>query len=159
MMIGHVEWYHDVDEENTSRHTTAHPSMTEIDRLLAQLDAWAYPSFRLARDGEGKRHPKLTVYGGPHGYAIWLSLGNQDGQPTGEMISYSDPRLRDSSQTCHSIGRTYPGIEIEEHLLTTDSELVKVLINYFAMTGYWKPEVPFIVERDDDDGVVRQYDQ
>jgi hypothetical protein len=159
-MIKHLSWYHDLTEEEAVCLTMSNPSMTDILRLLYRLDAEEYPSLTLSLDEKGERFPKLFVYGGPSGYAISLSQGDQDGNCAFAMLTFVNPDTRDLPASCYRVvGRTYPGCEIEERFFTEDANLIRSVIEHFADTGLWKPGVPFIVERDDDDDLQREYTQ
>jgi hypothetical protein len=126
---------------------------------LYRLDAEEYPSLTLALDEKGELFPKLLVSGGSSGYAVSLSPGDDKGRPAGEMLSYVNPDTHDLPYSYRGVGRTYPGLEIEERFFTTDADLVISLIQHFAVTNHWKPDVPFTVGREDGDGLIREYDQ
>jgi hypothetical protein len=159
-MIKHLSWYHDVTEEEAVRHTMSKPSMADILQIFHRLDGEEYPSLTLALDEQGERFPKLLIYGGAAGYAISLSQGDDQGNCAFDMLSYVNPDTRDVPASCfRSVGRSYPGCEIAERHFTSDAELVLSIIGHFAETGDWKSEVPFTVEREDDDGLIRTYDR
>jgi hypothetical protein len=158
-MIQHLSWHHDINEEETVRHTMSNPTMADIVDLLYRLDAEEYPSFTLSLDEKGELFPKLFVSGGSSGYAISLSPGDDQGNSGCEMLSYVNPATCDLPASYRMIGRTYPGLEIEERYFTSDANLIVSLIQHFADTGNWKSDVPFTVEREDDDGLIREYDQ
>src|SRR5262245_54258927 len=133
-MIQHVSWYQDVSEEEAVRHTMSKPTMEDIVRLLYRLDADEFPSLTLALDEKGQLFPKLFVYGGSSGYAISLSQGDPQGNPACEMLSYINPDARDLPYSYRMVGRTYPGLEIEERFFTSDIDLVVSLIQHFSDT-------------------------
>ncbi len=157
-MIHQLSWYHDITAESRAKQTIHNPSLTDILCRFTMLDSQKYPSLTLRLTS--KRCPFLSIYGGPSGYAIWLSLGDQNGNCGSGLITYVNPETQNLPATNYrTIGLTYPGCEIEERFFTADIALIRSLIEHFVDTGYWKTGVPFVFERDDDDGIPREYTQ
>ncbi|MFN8480112.1 MAG: hypothetical protein U0074_20010 [Kouleothrix sp.] len=149
-MIQYISWYQDISEEETSHHTLQHPSLDDIFDRLDALDADEYPSLTLALDEMGEHFPQLFIFGGSSGYAVSLSQGDQYGKCAFVLTTYIHPEKRALPASMYRcIGRTYPGIEIEERFFTQDVHLIRTIIAHFSATGHWKSDVPFIVEAND----------
>ncbi len=98
----------------------------------------------------------MFLYGGPAGYALWLSEGDENGVCIQSLIMYIDQN-KEGVADYQGIGQTYPGIEIEERHLTSNIDIVIEAVRYFAQTGKWNQKIPYIVRRIDEDGIEREY--
>jgi hypothetical protein len=110
-MIHVLSWSHNLTETEAVKESIRQPSIDTIRQRLRQLDSDAYPSLTLYANPSGKDCPHMAIYGGPEGYAVWLSVAEPTGDCGAGLITFIDPQKRAAHLSGYRvIGRTYPGV-------------------------------------------------
>ena len=157
MLLRRLEWDEDFDpdtltedsEDEGEVYVVLDPTWQDVWDAFARLDGWIYPSMHLSLH-KRRRYPCMSIMGGPEEYAVSLDVSNGiDAEWGNKSIHYLDPRRADelyTNKAWRGVGRAYSNLEIGEVFFTPDRELVVKLIDYFANTGEWHPDVPYVEE-------------